>query len=152
MQCYMTNLQQISDLQLSAGGTSFVHGSVRKHNAQGEIPLSNIRRLVDTRKRKSELHQARVLSAQLLGSCGDLCWVRLTVCPKAGKTNEYRRRRLNLHLRPIKIRSNNNNSVALFRQRTLPIERQPLHGEVSAKFCGLRVPRGLRDGFPRSYF
>jgi hypothetical protein len=28
------------------------------------------------------------------------------------------------------------NSVALVRERTIPTERQPLFGEVSANFCG----------------
>jgi hypothetical protein len=30
-------------------------------------------------------------------------------------------------------------------------ERPPLVGEVSANFCGYRVPRGQRDGFLRPY-
>jgi hypothetical protein len=30
-----------------------------------------------------------------------------------------------------------NNSVALVREQTIPTERPPLVGEVSAKFCGL---------------
>jgi hypothetical protein len=42
------------------------------------------------------------------------------------------------------------NSAALVRERTIPIERPPLVGEVSANFCGYRVSRGLRNGFPRS--
>jgi hypothetical protein len=37
------------------------------------------------------------------------------------------------------------NSVALVRERTIPTERPPLVGEVSAKFCGYRVLRGQRD-------
>jgi hypothetical protein len=37
------------------------------------------------------------------------------------------------------IRShNNNNSVALVRERTIPAERQPLAGEVSVNFCGYK--------------
>jgi hypothetical protein len=31
-------------------------------------------------------------------------------------------------------------------KRTIPTEQPPLFGEVSANFCGLRVPRGQRDG------
>jgi hypothetical protein len=31
--------------------------------------------------------------------------------------------------------NNNNNSVAFDRERTIPIERSPLVGEVSANFC-----------------
>jgi hypothetical protein len=37
-------------------------------------------------------------------------------------------------------------SVPLVRKRTIPIERPPLVGEVSANFCGYGVPRGQRDG------
>jgi hypothetical protein len=32
-----------------------------------------------------------------------------------------------------------NNSVALVRERTIPTERPPLVGEVSANFCGYKV-------------
>jgi hypothetical protein len=42
------------------------------------------------------------------------------------------------------------NFVALVRERTIPTERPPLVGEVSANFCGLRMSRGQRNGFPRS--
>jgi hypothetical protein len=38
------------------------------------------------------------------------------------------------------------NSVARVRELTIPTERPPLVGEVSANFCGERVPRGQRDG------
>jgi hypothetical protein len=31
---------------------------------------------------------------------------------------------------------NNNNSVALVRERTIPTERPPFVGEVGANFCG----------------
>jgi hypothetical protein len=34
--------------------------------------------------------------------------------------------------------TNNNNSVALVRKRTIPTERPPLVGEVSTNFCGQR--------------
>jgi hypothetical protein len=37
------------------------------------------------------------------------------------------------------------NSLAWVRKRTMPTERLPLVGEVSANFCGWRVPRGQRD-------
>jgi hypothetical protein len=37
---------------------------------------------------------------------------------------------------------------ALDRKRTIPTERPPLVGEVSANFCGERVSRGQRNGFP----
>jgi hypothetical protein len=33
----------------------------------------------------------------------------------------------------------------------MPTERQPLVGEVSANFCGYRVPRGQRDGSLQQY-
>jgi hypothetical protein len=42
------------------------------------------------------------------------------------------------------------NSVALVREQTIPTERPPLVGEVSANVCGYRVSRGQRNGFPRS--
>jgi hypothetical protein len=42
----------------------------------------------------------------------------------------------------LKIR----NSVAWVCERTTSTERLPLVGEVSANFCGKRVPRGQRDG------
>jgi hypothetical protein len=41
---------------------------------------------------------------------------------------------------------NNNNSVALVRERTIPTKRPPLVGELSANFCGYRVKRGQRNG------
>jgi hypothetical protein len=34
------------------------------------------------------------------------------------------------------VRITNNNYVALVRERTIPTERPPLVGEVSAHFCG----------------
>jgi hypothetical protein len=43
------------------------------------------------------------------------------------------------------------NSVALVSERTIPTERPPLVGEVSANFCGRRMPRGQRDGYLRLY-
>jgi hypothetical protein len=41
------------------------------------------------------------------------------------------------------------NSVAIVRKRTIPTERPPLVGQVSANLCGLRVLRGQRNEFPR---
>jgi hypothetical protein len=41
------------------------------------------------------------------------------------------------------------NSVALARERTIPTERPPLIGEVSANFGGYRVSHGRRNGSPR---
>jgi hypothetical protein len=43
------------------------------------------------------------------------------------------------------------NSVALVRERTVPIERPLLVGEVSTNFCGWRVSRGQHNGSPRPY-
>jgi hypothetical protein len=43
------------------------------------------------------------------------------------------------------------NSVAWVREGTIPTERAPLVGEVSASFCGYRLPRGLHDGSLRPY-
>jgi hypothetical protein len=40
------------------------------------------------------------------------------------------------------------NSGALVRQRTIPTERPPLVGEVSANFSGYRVSRGQRNESP----
>jgi hypothetical protein len=41
------------------------------------------------------------------------------------------------------------NSVVLVRKRTIPIERPPLVGEVSANFIGDMVSRGQRNESPR---
>jgi hypothetical protein len=41
--------------------------------------------------------------------------------------------------------------VAWVRECTIPTERQSLVGEVSAKFCGYRVPRGQREESLRPY-
>jgi hypothetical protein len=41
------------------------------------------------------------------------------------------------------------NSVAVVRKRTIPTERPPFFGEVSANLCGYRVLRGERNEFPR---
>jgi hypothetical protein len=38
------------------------------------------------------------------------------------------------------------NSMVWVRKRTISTERPPLAGEVTANFCGKRVPRGQRDG------
>jgi hypothetical protein len=43
------------------------------------------------------------------------------------------------------------NSVALFRERTIPTERPPLVGEVSANFCRYRVLLGQYNGSLRPY-
>jgi hypothetical protein len=42
-------------------------------------------------------------------------------------------------------------SMALLRKRTILTERPSLVGEVSANFCGERVPRGQRDRSLRPY-
>jgi hypothetical protein len=42
-------------------------------------------------------------------------------------------------------------SVVWVRERTMPTERLPHVGEVSANVCGCRVPRGQRDGSLRPY-
>jgi hypothetical protein len=41
--------------------------------------------------------------------------------------------------------------VASVRERTIPAERPPHVGEVSANFCGCRVPLGQCDGSLRPY-
>jgi hypothetical protein len=41
--------------------------------------------------------------------------------------------------------NNKTNPVAGVHERIIPTERQPLVGEVSANFSGLRVPRGQRE-------
>ena len=43
--------------------------------------------------------------------------------------------RCTLHT-PLHSQTNKTNSVALVRTRTIPTERPPLVGEVSANFCG----------------
>jgi hypothetical protein len=48
-------------------------------------------------------------------------------------------------------RVRNCNSVTLVRERTIPTERLPLVGKVSANFCGYRVPSGQRNGSQRAY-
>jgi hypothetical protein len=50
-----------------------------------------------------------------------------------------------------RARIRKSNSVACVHDRTIQIERPPLIGEVSANFCGWRVPRGQRDGSLRPY-
>jgi hypothetical protein len=35
------------------------------------------------------------------------------------------------------------------RKRTIPTERPPIVGQISANFCGQRVSHGQRNGFPR---
>jgi hypothetical protein len=47
------------------------------------------------------------------------------------------------------IRTTKLNSVVLVRKRTIPTERPPLVGEVSAHFCGESMSRGQRNGSPR---
>jgi hypothetical protein len=42
-------------------------------------------------------------------------------------------------------------SMVWVRERTIPTERSPLVDEVTANFCGHRVPRGQRDGSLRPY-
>jgi hypothetical protein len=42
-----------------------------------------------------------------------------------------------------------NKSVVVVRKQTIPTERPPLVGEVSANFYGYRVWRGQRNGSPR---
>jgi hypothetical protein len=42
-------------------------------------------------------------------------------------------------------------SVALARERTMPTERPPHVGEVSANFCRQRMSHGQRNGSPRPY-
>jgi hypothetical protein len=44
------------------------------------------------------------------------------------------------------------NSMVSVHERTLPTERPPLVGEVTANFCGQSVPRGQRDGSLRPYY
>jgi hypothetical protein len=48
--------------------------------------------------------------------------------------------------------TNNKLRVTLVRKRTIPTERPPLVGEVSANFCELGVLSGQRNGSPRPYF
>jgi hypothetical protein len=46
----------------------------------------------------------------------------------------------------VELNAGRTNTVPLVRERTIPAERPPLVGEISANFCGLRVSRGQRDG------
>jgi hypothetical protein len=43
------------------------------------------------------------------------------------------------------------NSVTLVRKRTIPTERPPLLGEVSANFSGERVSRGRNNESPQPW-
>jgi hypothetical protein len=49
------------------------------------------------------------------------------------------------------VQNKQTNSVAFVRERTIPTERPPLVGEVSANFFGYRVLRGQRNGSLRPY-
>jgi hypothetical protein len=49
------------------------------------------------------------------------------------------------------LKKTKKHSVAWVCERTIPTERPPLVENVSAKFCGQRVPRGQRDGSLRQY-
>jgi hypothetical protein len=42
--------------------------------------------------------------------------------------------------------------MVLVHERTIPTQRPPLAGEISATFCGWRVSRGQRDGSLRPYY
>jgi hypothetical protein len=58
-------------------------------------------------------------------------------------------------LNPVLLQLLNDNSLTpwpLARKRTIPTERPPLGGEVSANFGGQRVSRGQRNGSPRPLF
>jgi hypothetical protein len=59
--------------------------------------------------------------------------------PEDGNIHNYRCE--NLKSYKLKL-----NSIAWVRERTIPTERLPIVGKVSANFWGLRVPRGQRDG------
>jgi hypothetical protein len=54
--------------------------------------------------------------------------------------------RINLDKKPKK-----ENAVASVRERTIPIERPPLVGEVSANFCGRGASRSQHGGSLRPY-
>jgi hypothetical protein len=49
----------------------------------------------------------------------------------------------------LKLKKRKLNSVAVVHKQTIPTERPPLVGEVSANLCGWRVLRGQRNEFPR---
>jgi hypothetical protein len=51
-----------------------------------------------------------------------------------------------------KAKNGKTNSGALVRQRTIPTERPPLVGEVSANFSGERVSRDQRNESPPPNF
>jgi hypothetical protein len=54
---------------------------------------------------------------------------RHIIIQQAGTGKEYRKKQDKLIIKKL-------NSVALVRERIIPIERPPLVGEVSANFCG----------------
>jgi hypothetical protein len=51
-----------------------------------------------------------------------------------------------------KLHNNNSNSVALVRERTIPTERPPLGGEVSANFADRGVSRSQHGRSPTAVF
>jgi hypothetical protein len=55
------------------------------------------------------------------------------------------------HFRKTETTRSKKSYVASVRERTIPTEWPPLVGEVSANFCGYRVPRGQREGSLRPY-
>jgi hypothetical protein len=82
------------------------------------------------------------------GNTSDFCSDDTVVESRPGQQNILKLFRdftqnLQANARIVKL-----NSVALVRERNLPTER--LVGGVSAKFCGYRVLRGQRNGFPQS--
>jgi hypothetical protein len=52
---------------------------------------------------------------------------------------------------PLTFKTDETNSVALVRERTIPIERPPLVSEVSSNSCGYRVSNGQRNGSLRPF-
>jgi hypothetical protein len=69
----------------------------------------------------------------------------LTQKLKKGERKSHRHRQ---HGDIISLVSLKLNSVDLVRKQTIPTERPPLVGEVSANFCGQKVSRGQHNGSP----
>jgi hypothetical protein len=75
------------------------------------------------------------------------CW-----CPETETSSFYWALLSRFHLKTeIESSLQKKNSMVWVRERTIPIERPPLLGEVVANFCGERVPRGQRNGSLRPY-
>jgi hypothetical protein len=99
--------------------------------------LRELRQILKTLNKFSHMTSSIYAHALFHGCCS---WKQFSVRMEdiAKETNS---------LHGTKQKTNKTNSMVWVRERTIPTERPPLVGEVTANFCGQRVPRGQRDGF-----